>query len=99
MMSLETFCVLRVRKTVVPSTRGMSSLFNTDKNCSPGSAESASVALMASTPVRHVTMMENRIAAKDNGSQPHSAIFQRFATKKHKSTTRKKPATAHAAGG
>ena len=44
---------------------------------------------MASTPVRHVTMMMNKIAAKVSGSHPPSATFHMLATKKLVSTTRR----------
>ena len=42
---------------------------------------------MASMPVRHVTMITNRMAARLKGSQPPSAIFRRFAPKKLASTS------------
>ena len=64
MMSRETFCVLLVKNTVVPSTRGITPFFKIRKNFSASCGACTSVVRIASTPRRQVIMMTNRMAAK-----------------------------------
>jgi len=97
MMSLDTFCVLLVKNTVVPFTRGIRPDLRSDKNLSADSGVCSNAARTASTPVRQVTMMQKRTAAKLKGSHPPSATFHRLARKKPPSTTRRSPATEMAA--
>src|ERR1700678_903600 len=93
MMSRDTFCELRVKNTVVPSTRGIAPHFKSDRNFSADCGDCTKVLRMASTPRRQVTMMRNKIAANVSGSQPPWAIFKRLAVKKLVSTTIKTMAT------
>src|ERR1700727_3168116 len=87
MMSRDTFCELRVKNTVVPSTRGIAPSFKSDRNFSADCGDCTKVLRMASTPRRQVTMMRKKIAANVSGSQPPWAIFKRLAVKKLVSTT------------
>jgi len=93
MISRETLKALRVRNTIVPSTRGIRPSATSRRNCSSVCGICVSEARIASMPVRQVIMMMNSTAAKLKGTQPPSAIFIRLAAKNPLSTQISRPAT------
>ena len=91
--------MLRVKNTVVPSTRGIEPDFSFERKRSAASGVWTSSECIASMPMRQVTMTTKSAAARLSGSQPPSAIFSRLAQKKLVSTIRKTANAPIAAAG